>query len=165
VRREQDRPAPRRRRACRADFWYFITTRPTRSAYAPHALFWRCGSTRRCTHAFLRRSLRDRSCIPSPVQARQPRIAGAVDAPLKKLMTPKAPKQHGRRESAAGSTPHRSEYRQSSGAFCTGEEGLPGDGYTIAYHPPPFFITVLTLPRKIIFCTPPLSWWLFRFLP
>ncbi len=56
---------------------------PTRSAYAPHALFWRRGSTGRSTHAFLRRSLRDRSCIPSPVQARQPRIAGAVDAPEK----------------------------------------------------------------------------------
>src|SRR3990172_1034881 len=48
--------------------------------------------------------------LPSLVQARQPRIAGAVDAPPKKLMTPRTPKQHGRRESAAGSSPRRFEY-------------------------------------------------------
>src|SRR3972149_9083406 len=48
--------------------------------------------------------------LPSLVQARQPRIAGAVDAPRKSLMTPRTPKQHGRRESAAGSSPRRFEY-------------------------------------------------------
>jgi hypothetical protein len=45
VRREQDRPAPRHRRACQVDSRHFITIRPIRSAYAPHALFWRRGST------------------------------------------------------------------------------------------------------------------------
>ncbi len=39
---------------------------PTRSAYAPHALFWRRGSTGRSTHAFLRRSLRGRSLHSLP---------------------------------------------------------------------------------------------------
>ena len=135
--------------ACQADFRYFITIRPTRSAYAPHALSWRCGSTRRYTHAFLRRSLRGRSCFPSPVQVRQPRIAGAVDAPPRKLRTPKAPKQHGRRESAAGSTPHRSEYCPSSGAFCAGEEGLSGDAATISYYSPLVFIKLLTISHVI----------------
>ena len=97
------------------------------------------------SHAFLRRSLRGRSCFPSPVQVRQPRIAGAVDARPRKLRTPKAPRQHGRRESAAGSTPHRSEYCPSSGAFCAGEEGLPGDAATISYYSPLVFVKLLTI--------------------
>ena len=72
MRREQDRSAPRRRRACQVDSRHFITIRPIRSAYAPHALFWRRGSTGPSPARFSAPIAPGPVLLPSPVQARQP---------------------------------------------------------------------------------------------
>ena len=146
MRREQDRPAPRRRRACYDDVWYFVTdpSNPQRLRCARAALeAWFNRAVTRTLFCIARS--RTGPAFPPRQQARQPRIAGAVDAPPKKLVAPKAPQQHGQRESAAGSTPHCSGYRPSSGALCAGEEGLSGDTAPISYHAPLVFIKLLTV--------------------
>lgn len=146
MRCQHDRPAPRRRRACYAEVWHFVTdvSNPQRLRYARAVLdAWFNGG--RHPHAFLRQSLRDRSCIPSPVHARQPRIAGAVDAPPEKAYDAENAQAARPKGKCYRGKPHRSAYCPSSGALCAGEEGLSGDRAPISYHSPFVFIKLFTL--------------------
>ncbi len=139
LRRRQDRSAPRRRRACQNGFRHFITISNPQRLRSARAV-WEAWFNRAFQgHAFLRRSLRDRSCHPLPrTSPAAPDCRRSGRAP-EKLMTPGTPKQHGRRESAAGSTPHRSGCRPSSGALCAGKEGLSGDRAPISIPLSPVF--------------------------
>ncbi len=145
MRREQDRPAPRRRRACYDDFWYFVTdpSNPQRLRSARAVLeAWFNGAVTR-TLFCADRSGAGPASLPgtSPATPDRRRSGRAPE----KAYDARTPQQHGRRESAAGSTPHRSAYCPLSGAFCAGEEGLSGDTAPVSYHALLVFIKLLTL--------------------